>query len=53
MSQQTQQQHKKVNQGADTLPQWLINQQDADAEDVRQAERNELLQSTEYLNTTL
>ena len=47
------QQHKNVNQGADTLPQWQRNRQDQEAEDARQAERNELLQSTEYLNTTL
>ena len=53
MSQQTQQQHKNVNQGADTLPQWLRNRQDAEALEARQAERNELLQSREYLKSSL
>ena len=52
MSQQTQQ-HKNVTQGADTLPQWLRNRQDREAEEARQAELNELLQSREYLHNSL
>lgn len=47
------QQHKNVNQGADTLPQWQRERQDREAEDARQAERNELLQSREYLKSSL
>lgn len=47
------QQHKNVNQGADTLPQWLRNRQDREAEEARQAEHNELLQSREYLDSDL
>lgn len=50
---QTQQQHKNVNQCAETLPQWLIKRQEQDAEAARQTELNELSQSREYLHSDL
>ncbi len=50
---QTQQQHKNVKQGADTLPQWLIKRQDTEALEARQAELEAQLQSSEYLNSSL
>ena len=49
----SQQQHNNVNQGAETLPQWIIERQNQEAEDARQAEHNELLQSREYLHNSL